>query len=1503
MSISSLPPVLVGALLPSALSSNLFPAGPTGPAGAVGQTGAQGSQGLTGATGAPGARGATGLPAWALPVAWTPGLVCTSSAPATVVTYNNDVFVCSVNHTAGASFNAADWTMIVNGNLGGLNFTPLNPANNLSDVASASAARANLALGALAIQNNVNLSAQASGTLQAAQFPALAGDVLASAGSLTLSIASGAVTAAKLAAGVALANLGYTPANVANNLSDLASATTARSNLGLGALATLSSVSLSSSATGTLQAAQAPAYTGDMTSAAGSLTTTVGAIGGKAISLGGSLTTTGAYALSMTLTGATSLILPTSGTLLTTTGSGASLSGITSGQIGGLGSLATLSAAPAGTLTGSALASGVTSAPGLSLPASQVTGLGSLATLGAAPAGTLTGSALASGITSAPGLTTVAGGAFASGAFAAAYSLPTATSAVLGGVKPDGTTLTNAAGDISVTYGATAGTAAQGNDSRITGALSASATTLPGSFTASSLTSVGSLGNLSVSGNTSLGGGFKLSRAYVEIDLNDTSATVTTGGLVRLAGNGSGTYEWQINTASAGDFSTVIQALSIQPTGNVSVLSSTASTSTSTGALTVAGGVGVAGALNVGGAMSASGLTIHGASALNGNTTLPNNTGLQFLDASGSINYSTKGSQIFTSSDNTVYFDAYNSGTFNWRGTSSTVEMALTSSGLTVAGFVNSASVSTNDLQLSSSVSYEPQARLYASANDATAGYLILQKSRSGGPAQVGDSAGTLQWKAADSSSGNVNSSSIGTNITAVNSTSVDVAINYVASGPTAYHSFSAGGVNNLVLSPSQATFGVGVVAPSLSLTGPGVTIASGVPGSTANTLYNNAGTLSWNGNPLATGTSAAAGSLTGSTLAAGVTASSLTSLGTLTGLNVNGYITIANNLSLEWKNASGVLTGGSAGGIVVGASDNTIYFDQYDTGTFHWRGPSYASLMALAPGGLTVTGGITSSSNVYATYFQTTGSSIGFVALSSGTSTNPGLIGFYNGSGTRVGYIGWQNGTNYLSMETENGYLGYNLTGNLIVGGGITSTNGSLTINNGAGAANLNVSASSGSYQSNLNLQDGTTTKWQVGKQAGSDEYFYIYNAATSTGSLTIDAGSNLVTIAGGLAMGGSLELANYGAGALASTSTGLVIGAGFVTPEMFGAAGNGTTDDTTAVNSALSSGKAVYLPGKYLITSALTITPSQGLRVFGNGQSSQIILSGATTRISIYITYDGNLAGQNAQVVLRDFALVEISPNMPYGMLNISATGSSSYIGITAENLVMENVSFMGNGTGYASCALYLQDLRYIRVSISAQGCVGGTGGAGGASGSAAIIFKTSNQSGGNVPTALVFHKCFLTAGDRGIWFKGSGATSGSMDPQGVSITDSWIIGMQTAAIQIDCTDTNNSEYHIQGNSLESATWGIYADGIGGIHFTDNIIVCSSNNYAGIYVSNGNCVWTPGIISGNGIYGGGGSTAPIIGTYNGYGKLYVNGNTSTNTSANYTGLTGSAVVLGSNF
>jgi Protein of unknown function (DUF2793)/Repeat of unknown function (DUF5907) len=138
-------------------------------------------------------------------------------------------------------------------------------------------------LGALAALSSVNLSTQATGTLQAAQFPALTGDVTTAAGALGSTIAAGSVTNAKLAnmaanslkgnnTGASAVALDLTAAQVKTLL-----AIAAADVSGLGTLATLSSVNLSTQATGTLQAAQEPAHTGDVTNAAGSLALTIAA--------------------------------------------------------------------------------------------------------------------------------------------------------------------------------------------------------------------------------------------------------------------------------------------------------------------------------------------------------------------------------------------------------------------------------------------------------------------------------------------------------------------------------------------------------------------------------------------------------------------------------------------------------------------------------------------------------------------------------------------------------------------------------------------------------------------------------------------------------------------------------------------------------------------------------------------------------------------------------------------------------------------------------------------------------------------------------------------------------------------------------------------------------------------------------------------------------------------------------------------------------------------------
>jgi hypothetical protein len=179
---------------------------------------------------------------------------------------------------------SADWNTF-NGKQAALGYTPLNPANNLSEVTAATA-RTNLGLGTAATQNSSAFDAAGAATAAVAAIPnadathtglltsanwstfnakqsALTFGNLTEATSAVLTITGG--TAAVIGSGASIqvkqasasqagylsstdwstfngkqAALGYTPLNPANNLSEVTPAT-ARTNLGLGTAATQAS--------------------------------------------------------------------------------------------------------------------------------------------------------------------------------------------------------------------------------------------------------------------------------------------------------------------------------------------------------------------------------------------------------------------------------------------------------------------------------------------------------------------------------------------------------------------------------------------------------------------------------------------------------------------------------------------------------------------------------------------------------------------------------------------------------------------------------------------------------------------------------------------------------------------------------------------------------------------------------------------------------------------------------------------------------------------------------------------------------------------------------------------------------------------------------------------------------------------------------------------------------------------------------------------------------------
>jgi len=165
---------------------------------------------------------------------------------------------------------------------------------------------------------SVDFANDMTGTILATNFPALTGDVTTAGGSLATTLSTTGVGAGSEGSATSIPTF---TVDAKGRLTAKGSATpqltltsTYFSSLAATNLTSIPAAQL----TGTIGAGVFPALTGDVTNSAGSLATTVGSIGGNAITLTAAFTLSGGNALTLTTTGSTSLTLPTSGTIVTT---------------------------------------------------------------------------------------------------------------------------------------------------------------------------------------------------------------------------------------------------------------------------------------------------------------------------------------------------------------------------------------------------------------------------------------------------------------------------------------------------------------------------------------------------------------------------------------------------------------------------------------------------------------------------------------------------------------------------------------------------------------------------------------------------------------------------------------------------------------------------------------------------------------------------------------------------------------------------------------------------------------------------------------------------------------------------------------------------------------------------------------------------------------------------------------------------------------------------------
>ena len=179
-------------------------------------------------------------------------------------------------------------------------------------------------------------------------------------------------------------------------------------------------------------------------------------------------------------------------------------------------------------------------------------------------------------------------------------------------------------------------------------------------------------------------------------------------------------------------------------------------------------------------------------------------------------------------------------------------------------------------------------------------------------------------------------------------------------------------------------------------------------------------------------------------------------------GVTVNG--TSSFNAGAYWGSSGNraLIYQGAAGNLAISTNRDgasAYYFLFGADGSFSTNGGALnagaTNVGALTSGSHTVGGGVSTTGNISAGGAMSAAGSItsqasgnGYVALEPGSTANPGYVAFFTADNTRRGYIGWQTGTDYLSIESENGW-NYNFSQRPLFAGYTPWDSGNFTPSN----------------------------------------------------------------------------------------------------------------------------------------------------------------------------------------------------------------------------------------------------------------------------------------------------------------------------------------------------------------------------------------------------------------------------------------------------------------------
>ncbi len=250
-------------------------------------------------------------------------------------------------------------------------------------------------------------------------------------------------------------------------------------------------------------------------------------------------------------------------------------------------------------------------------------------------------------------------------------------------------------------------------------------------------------------------------------------------------------------------------------------------------------------------------------------------------------------------------------------------------------------------------------------------------------------------------------------------------------------------------------------------------------------------------------------------------------------------------------------------------------------------------------------------------------------------------------------------------------------------------------------GSAHVGASVNNGGLV--VAASNGTSPNVTWANAAGNG-HWQMYETTTGGGALGDLSLYNFGTSSVGLSVGKTNNALNASVLASGSTTTNTLADrfSEVVDARDFGATGNGVTDDTTALQAALNTGRNVYVThGNYLISSTLSFTANNQCLIGDGFSATNVVTTNPLTNVNMTQIFTNSAITMLAMGDYKGTQLKNVFINgntFATNGITMSPTGMPSLgFNIVLENVYVSDVITTALDTGYAA------DSTFIRVCVN--------------------------------------------------------------------------------------------------------------------------------------------------------------------------------------------------------